>query len=67
MKVKELKEKLTEALERLENYNENDKVDVVFNTYHLRSKQCFIGLGYDGFVDLLHPVESEVKNETTNN
>lgn len=54
MLVKELKEKLQNIINTLEEYNDTDEVKKVSNTYFLNGARLFLGIaGYDGgYIDL---------------
>ena len=58
MNVKDLKNKLQRALETLEDYDEDQKIRVVDNTYYLHGTSMFLGTPA-GYIDLCDPVESE--------
>lgn len=49
MKVKKLRDVLERALNQLEDYNDNEEVKMVTNTYFLGDCFYFLGVsGYDG-------------------
>lgn len=65
MTVKRLKKILQDAVDLLENYNDNDKVKLVSNTYFLDHPYVFLGIaGYEGgYVDLDNPVDIDDEEE----
>lgn len=64
MKVKDLKELLEEKLEILEQYEDEDKIKMVTNTYFLGHPRAFIGIaGYNGGYISLDNLEEEIDNE----
>ena len=54
MNVKKLKELLQENIDILEQYEDNDEIHMVSNTYFLKGTKYFLGVaGYDGgYIDL---------------
>lgn len=56
MKVKELKELLQDYVDTLENYDDEQEIKQVSNTYFLQGTKYFLGIaGYDGgYIDLAH-------------
>ena len=56
--IKDLKEYLQEVLDNLDNYEEDEEVVVVENTYWLKGGTNFIQTK-DGFIDLDYPIEEE--------
>lgn len=61
MKLYELKELLRDALDKLENYDEEQNVKVKSNTYYVRGD--FISITGVGFVELYSPVEEDEDEE----
>ena len=61
MKVKELRKELEKALDRLDEYDDEQKVDLVTNTYFLGNCHVFLGIsGFDGgYVNLDNPVDED--------
>lgn len=62
MKVKELRLKLERYLNKLEDYDDDDQIKIVSNTYFLGDNcRYFLGVsGYDGgYIDLDNPVEED--------
>lgn len=62
MTVVELKRKLEQALNTLEDFEDNQKIKMVSNTYFLgNSCRTFLGLsGYNGgYINLDDPVENQ--------
>ena len=59
MKVNELREKLKQALNILDDYDDDQKVKMVTNTYFLGGCRTFLGIsGYNGgYINLEDPVE----------
>lgn len=49
--VKELKEKLQDVIDTLDNYEDNDTIEIVGNTYFIRST-FYAQVGCKGFVAL---------------
>ena len=66
MKVKELKEKLQSVIDDLEqNYDDEQKVKMVTNTYFLGHASLFLGIaGYDGGYVNLRDIETEDEDES---
>ena len=61
MKVKDLKELLEEKLEILEQYDEDQKIKMVSNTYFLGGAYHFLGIaGYNGGYISLDNLEEEI-------
>lgn len=59
MTIKELKEMLEDIIQDLgENHQDSAEVEVVSNTYFLRSGRRFLATG-SGFIDLDYPVDEE--------
>ena len=52
MKVSKLKQYLQNAIDELDEFNDDDQVHMVTNTYYLKSSN-FIGT-HEGYVDLGH-------------
>ena len=64
MTIKELKELLQEKLDNLEqNYNDDQEVDIVSNTYFLRNKSSVLEIDYVGFVSLDSPVDEDEEDQ----
>ena len=65
IKVSRLKEILQTALDELNNYEDDQKISLVSNTYFLGHANCFIGIsGYDGgYLDLNNIEVEEEENE----
>lgn len=64
MSIKELKEKLQNIIDTLEEYNDTDEVKKVSNTYFLRGARLFLGIaGYDGGYIDLSDIRIENQNE----
>lgn len=62
MTVKELKELLQEKIDILEQYEDNDEVKMVSNTYFLKGATHFLGIsGYDGGYISLSSLEEEIE------
>lgn len=63
--VKDLKEKLQSVIEDLEqNYNDEQKIIMVSNTYFLGHPNMFLGIaGRDGGYINLHDIETEDAEE----
>ena len=62
MKVKELRLKLERYLNKLEDYDDDDQIKMVTNTYFLGDDcRYFLGVsGYDGgYINLDDPVEED--------
>ena len=61
MKVKELRRILNRALNLLEDYDNDTKVNMVSNTYFLNGAYYFLGVaGYDGgYINLEEPVDED--------
>lgn len=62
MKVKDLRRKLEKALNILDDYNDDDQIKMVTNTYFLGdSCRTFLGIsGFDGgYINLENPVEED--------
>ena len=61
MTVKKLKMILRSTLEDLEDYDDDQEVKMVSNTYFLGSVRYFLGVsGYDGgYINLDNPVDEE--------
>lgn len=57
MKVKHLKEKIQNVLDTLDQYDDDQEVKTVSNTYWCRGD--FMSVGREGFVSLSDPVENE--------
>lgn len=61
MKVKELKEMLQEYIDILEQYEDNDEIKMVTNTYFLSDNRVFLGIaGYNGGYISLANLEEEI-------
>ena len=61
MKIKDLKELLEEKLEILEQYDEDQEVKMVSNTYFLNGAREFLGIaGYNGGYINLENLEDEI-------
>jgi hypothetical protein len=63
MKVEKLKEILQNALDNLEDADENAEIKTVSNTYFLKNANCLISLGSAGYVNLDDPLEDEGDTE----
>ena len=65
MTVKGLKAKLQRVLDELENYDDDQEVRMVSNTYFLGDCRLFLGVaGYDGgYINLDDPVEEDDDEE----
>ena len=65
MRVRQLKRILKSLLEELENYENNQTVKMVSNTYFLGHPDYFLGVsGYDGgFISFDDPVEEDDEDE----
>ena len=65
IKVKELKEKLQNAIDALEDLNDEDNIHLEPNTYFLHGANDFLGIsGYDGgYLDLDRIEEAVEDNE----
>lgn len=66
MKVEKLKQILNRAIDVLEDFDDNQEVKLVSNTYFLGGCRCFLGIsGYDGgYINLDDPiVEEETEDE----
>lgn len=64
MRVEELKEILNNALEVLEQYEDNDKVKMVSNTYFLGYPRHYLGIaGSEGGYIALDYLEENIKRE----
>lgn len=64
MKVKDLKKLLEEKLEILEQYEDEDKIKMVTNTYFLGGAREFLGIaGYNGGYISLDNLEEQIDNE----
>lgn len=64
IKVSDLKDILQNALENLEDYDDNQKVRLVSNTYFLGHANQFLGIsGYDGGYLDLNDIETEEDEE----
>lgn len=61
MTVSDLKDLLQQALDNLENYNDNQKLDIKTNTYWVRGK--FISIPGVGFIQLDDPVDNDDDDE----
>lgn len=61
MTIKDLKNLLEQTLENLDNFNDDDEVDLYSNTYFL--KTGFFLATYQGFIDLKHPTEQDNDEE----
>lgn len=61
MTVIRLKSLLSDALELLQGYDDDQKVKMVSNTYFLKGAYCFLGItGYDGgYIDLDNPIADD--------
>lgn len=57
MTVSDLKDLLQQALDNLEKYNDNQKLDIKTNTYWVRGK--FISIPGVGFIQLDDPVDND--------
>ena len=63
MKVKDLKELLQEKLEVLEEYEDEQEIKQVANTYFLGGTRYFLGIaGYDGGYIDLHHLEEQIED-----
>ena len=61
MKVQKLKELLQNYLDILEQYEDNDEIKMVTNTYFLSDNRVFLGMaGYDGGYISLSNLEEEI-------
>lgn len=61
MKVKELKEMLQEYVYILKQYEDNDEINMVTNTYFLSNNRVFLGMsGYNGGYISLANLEEEI-------
>lgn len=61
MKVKELKEMLLEYVDVLEQYEDDNEVKMVTNTYFLSDNRVFLGMaGYNGGYISLSNLEEEI-------
>lgn len=65
MSIADLKELLTEILDNLDEYEDNQEVDVYENTYWLNGAKYFLGIsGYNGgYINLSSPLETEDEEE----
>jgi len=61
MTIKDLKKLLEQALENLDNFNDDDEVDLYSNTYFLKTD--FFLATHKGFIDLDHPTEQDNEDE----
>lgn len=61
LKVKDLKEKLQDVLDNLANYDDDQEVHTVCNTYWCNGD--FMSVGSEGFVSLSEPVKQEDDDE----
>ena len=59
MTIKELKEHLQNIIENLDQFEEEEEIKIVENTYWLKRGQNFIAIENVGFVDLDNPIELE--------
>lgn len=57
MTVKEVRRYLERALDRMNDFDEDDKIVMVSNTYHLGDCHVFLGVsGFDGgYINLEYP------------
>ena len=63
MTVKELKELLEEKLDILNEYEDEQKIKQVTNTYFLGGTRYFLGIaGYDGGYIDLHHLEEQIED-----
>lgn len=60
--VKDLKEFLQEQLDNLEVYDEEQKLQLVSNTYFLGNRYCFLACG-NGYLDFDDPVKENDEEE----
>ena len=61
MKVKELKEMLLEYVDVLEQYEDDNEIKMVTNTYFLSDNRVFLGMaGYNGGYISLSNLEEEI-------
>lgn len=65
MTIKELKEKLQGVIDDLDNYDDDQKVEMVSNTYFLGHPHMFLGIaGYNGgYINLDNPVDEDEEDE----
>ena len=65
MTVAELKTKLQRALDNLDNYEDDQPVKMVSNTYFLGECRMFLGIsGYEGgYINLSDPVDEDDEEE----
>ena len=65
MTVRKVKQLLQDAIEILDNYEDDKEVKMVSNTYFLGHPYCFLGIsGYDGgYIDLDEPVDETDDDE----
>lgn len=61
MTVSDLKDLLQQALDNLENYNDNRELNIKTNTYYVRGK--FISIPGVGFIPLNDPVDNDDDDE----
>lgn len=61
MTVSDLKDLLQQALNNLENYDDNQKLNIKTNTYWVRGK--FISIPGVGFIQLNDPVDDDDDEE----
>ena len=61
MTVSELKDLLQQALNNLENYDDNQELNIQTNTYYVRGK--FISIPGVGFIPLNDPVADDDDEE----
>ena len=57
--IKDLKEYLQNAIEELEQFEEEEPLKIVENTYWLKGGNNFIAIESVGFVDLDYPIDLE--------
>lgn len=67
IKVAKLKEKLQNAINDLNKFDDNEKLSLEPNTYFLNESRFFVGIaGYDGgYLDLDNVAEHVVKDDDT--
>lgn len=56
MTIRDLKERLEDIINELEDYDEEEEIKVVSNTYHLKDKNNFLATT-KGFIDLSNPID----------
>lgn len=62
MTVRQLKDYLQGIIDDLENYDEDEEIAMVSNTYFLRNKDNFLATR-KGFIDLSNPIETDEEND----